>query len=80
MWVVVARLAVLSVIVGCGRWVEIKTYTDPLYQHLIVTDERELQVRLINSSICFDCTKRDRRRAKLFGLKAMTARPLFLVV
>jgi hypothetical protein len=36
MWVVVARSAVLSVITGGGKWVEIKTHADPLYQHLIV--------------------------------------------
>ena len=41
MWVVAARSAVLSVITGGGKWVEIKTYADPLYQHLIVTAERK---------------------------------------
>jgi predicted phage-related endonuclease len=41
MWVVTARTAVLSVITGGGKWVEIKTYADPLYQHLIVTAERK---------------------------------------
>jgi predicted phage-related endonuclease len=41
MWVVAARLAVLSVITGGGKWVEINTYADPLYQHLIVTAERK---------------------------------------
>jgi predicted phage-related endonuclease len=41
MWVVAARLAVLSVITGGGKWVEIKTHADPLYQHLIVTAERK---------------------------------------
>ncbi len=30
-----ARSAVLTAITGGGRWVEIKTRTDPLYQHLI---------------------------------------------
>ena len=35
MWVVAARAAVLSVITGGGKWVEIKTHADPLYQHLI---------------------------------------------
>jgi len=33
--------AVLSVITGGGRWAEIKTQVDPLYQHLIVTAERK---------------------------------------
>jgi hypothetical protein len=32
---------VLSVITGGGRWVEITTHADPLYQHLIVTQERK---------------------------------------
>jgi predicted phage-related endonuclease len=41
MWVVAARSAVLSVITGGGKWVEIKTHADPLYQHLIVTAERK---------------------------------------
>ena len=41
MWVVAARTAVLSVITGGGKWVEIKTQADPLYQHLIVTAERK---------------------------------------
>ena len=41
MWVVAARNAVLSVITGGGKWVEIKVHADPLYQHLIVTAERK---------------------------------------
>ncbi len=41
MWVVAARTAVLSVITGGGKWVEIKIDADPLYQHLIVTAERK---------------------------------------
>jgi predicted phage-related endonuclease len=41
MWVVAARSAVLSVISGGGKWVEITTHADPLYQHLIVTAERK---------------------------------------
>jgi hypothetical protein len=41
MWVVAARSAVLSVITGGGKWVEIKTHADPLYQHLVVTAERK---------------------------------------
>ena len=34
-WVVASRAAVLSVITGGGKWVEITTHPDPLYQHLI---------------------------------------------
>src|SRR5215471_8596266 len=41
MWVIAARSAVLSVITGGGKWVEIVTHADPLYQHLIVTAERK---------------------------------------
>jgi predicted phage-related endonuclease len=41
MCVVAARSAVLSVITGGGKWVEITTHADPLYQHLIVTAERK---------------------------------------
>jgi predicted phage-related endonuclease len=41
MWVVAARSAVLSVITGGGKWVEITTHADPLYQHLIITAERK---------------------------------------
>ena len=41
MWVVAAGGAVLSVITGGGKWVEITTHADPLYQHLIVTAERK---------------------------------------
>jgi hypothetical protein len=41
MWVVAARTAVLSAITGGGKWVEIATHADPLYQHLIVTAERK---------------------------------------
>ncbi len=41
MWVIAARTAALSVITGGGKWVEITTHADPLYQHLIVTAERK---------------------------------------
>jgi predicted phage-related endonuclease len=41
MWVVAARTAVLSIITGGGKWVEIKVSADPLYQHLLVTAERK---------------------------------------
>jgi predicted phage-related endonuclease len=49
MWVVGARNAVLSVITGGGKWVEITTHADPLYQHLIVTAERKFW-RCVESS------------------------------
>jgi hypothetical protein len=41
MWVIAARSAVLSVITGGGKWVEITTHADPHYQYLIVTAERK---------------------------------------
>jgi predicted phage-related endonuclease len=41
MWVVAARAAVLSVITGGGKWVEIATHAHPLYQHLLITAERK---------------------------------------
>jgi predicted phage-related endonuclease len=41
MWTIGARSAVLSVITGGGKWVEITAPADPLYQHLIVTAERK---------------------------------------
>lgn len=43
MWVVASRSAVLSVITGGGKWVEITAQADPLYQHLIVTAERKFR-------------------------------------
>src|SRR5690349_1228438 len=41
MWVTNARTAVLSIITGGGKWVEIKVNADPLYQHLLLTAERK---------------------------------------
>jgi predicted phage-related endonuclease len=41
MWVANAREAVLSIITGGGRWVEIKLSADSLYQHLLLTAERK---------------------------------------
>lgn len=41
MWVVNAKLAVLSIITGGGKWVEITVPADSLYQHLLITAERK---------------------------------------
>ena len=41
MWVTHARTAVLSIITGGGKWVEIKVSADPLYQHLLLTAEKK---------------------------------------
>ena len=41
MWVINARAAVLSIITGGGKWLEIKISADPLYQHLLLTAEKK---------------------------------------
>jgi YqaJ-like viral recombinase domain len=41
MWVTNAREAVLSIITGGGKWVEISVPADPLYQHLLLTAEKK---------------------------------------
>jgi hypothetical protein len=41
MWVCNSRSAVLSIITGGGKWVEIPIQADPLYQHLLLTAEKK---------------------------------------
>src|SRR5437660_8512590 len=41
MWVTNAKAAVLSIITGGGKWLEIKISGDPLYQHLLLTAEKK---------------------------------------
>src|SRR5204863_1847950 len=41
MWVVASRAAVLSIITGGGKWVEMTIPADPLYQHLLLTAEKK---------------------------------------
>src|SRR5439155_17964087 len=41
MWVTNATAAVLSIITGGGKWVEIAVSADPLYQHLVLTAEKK---------------------------------------
>jgi predicted phage-related endonuclease len=41
MWVTNAKAAVLSIITGGGKWVEITIPADSLYQHLLITAERK---------------------------------------
>ena len=41
MWVTNAKAAVLSIITGGGKWVEITISADPLYQHLLLTAEKK---------------------------------------
>ena len=40
-WVADARSAVLSIIIGGGKWVEMTIHADPLYQHLLLTAEKK---------------------------------------
>src|SRR5262245_4504404 len=41
MWVTNATAAVLSIITGGAKWLEIKIGADPLYQHLLLTAEKK---------------------------------------
>ena len=41
MWVTNAKTAVLSIITGGGKWVELTIPTDCLYQHLLLTAEKK---------------------------------------
>jgi predicted phage-related endonuclease len=41
MWVINAKQAVLSIITGGGKWVEITVPADSLYQHLLLTAEKK---------------------------------------
>jgi predicted phage-related endonuclease len=41
MWVANTRSAVLSIITGGGKWVELTLHADPLYQHLLLTAEKK---------------------------------------
>jgi hypothetical protein len=41
MWVVDAKTAVLSIITGGGKWVEMTIPADPLYQHLLLIAEKK---------------------------------------
>jgi predicted phage-related endonuclease len=41
MWVTNSRSAVLSIITGGGKWVEMIIHADPLYQHLLITAEKK---------------------------------------
>jgi predicted phage-related endonuclease len=41
MWVTASKTAVLSLITGGGKWVEVTIPADPLYQHLLLTAEKK---------------------------------------
>ena len=42
MWVTASRTAVLSIITGGGKWVEMTIPADPLYQHLLADGRKEV--------------------------------------
>jgi predicted phage-related endonuclease len=63
MWVINAREAVLSVITGGGKWVEIAVPVDSIYQHLLLTAERKFW-RCVESG----------EPPRLFGVEAPRAR------
>jgi predicted phage-related endonuclease len=58
MWVADSRAAVLSIITGGGKWVEMTISADPLYQHLLLTAERKF----------WRCVE-DGERPHLFGIE-----------
>jgi predicted phage-related endonuclease len=41
MWVSNSRAAVLSIVTGGGKWVELTIHADPLYQHLLLIAEKK---------------------------------------
>jgi predicted phage-related endonuclease len=41
MWVTNSRAAVLSIITGGGKWLEMTIHADPLYQHLLLVAEKK---------------------------------------
>ena len=41
MWVANSRAAVLSIITGGGKWLEMTVHADPLYQHLLLVAEKK---------------------------------------
>ena len=43
MWVIEARSAVLSIITGGGKWVEITVQADALYQHVLLVAEKKFR-------------------------------------
>jgi len=46
MWISDSRSAVLSIITGGGKWVELTIQADPLYQHLLLTAEKRASAAL----------------------------------
>jgi predicted phage-related endonuclease len=63
MWITNAKEAVLSIITGGGKWVEIKIPADCLYQHLLLTAEKKFWRSVENGE-----------PLRLFGVEAPRAR------
>jgi predicted phage-related endonuclease len=63
MWVADARSAVLSIITGGGKWVEMTILADPLYQHLLLVAEKKF----------WHCVKRG-EQPQLFGVEPPRSR------
>ena len=63
MWVINAKAAVLSIITGGGKWVEITIPADCLYQHLLLTAEKKFW-RCVESG----------ERPRVFGVEPPRAR------
>src|SRR5712664_2522736 len=57
MWVSNSTAAVLSIITGGGKWVEITLHADSLYQHLLLTAEKAFwrAVKTGETPALFDC-------------------------
>jgi predicted phage-related endonuclease len=58
MWVANAKSAVLSIITGGGKWVELTVHVDPIYVHLLITAEKKF----------WRCV-RDGETPRLFGVE-----------
>ena len=51
MWVSDSSSAVLSIITGGGKWVELTIHADPLYQHLLLTAEKKFWRCVISGEV-----------------------------
>jgi predicted phage-related endonuclease len=69
MWVMAARSALLSIITGDGKWIEMTLPADPLYQHLLLAAEKKFR----------RCVQTGEPPA-LFGIEAPRPRPTSIKV
>ena len=69
MWVTNAKLSVLSIITGGGKWVEITIPADPLYQHLLLPPRRNSgAVWRVASPLASSASSRRDRGSRRSGL------------